>query len=175
MATPGARMTPSALARLIEDSPGITLDAGQCLFSQGDACRALHVLVSGRVRCYQARDDGREQVVSTFEAPGEVFCLMAAFGAGRYVFSAQALTATELHTVDVATITRLATQSTALGVALLVAATRQAAGLVELVEDLALRRVPERIARLLRERALRDGRRWGPGAELERRRFRSAR
>jgi CRP-like cAMP-binding protein len=167
-----AGLAPAAVTRLMTHSQVVTVETGQFLFAEGEACRSLYVLAGGRVRGYQARADGREQVVWTFDAPGEIFCLVAAFSAARYVFSAQALTAARLYAIDVSTINRLAAEYTSLGLALLAAATKQAAGLVALVESLALRRVPERVARLLRDRALTDGSRRGAGADLDRRRFR---
>lgn len=170
--SPFAALAPAAITTLMDHSRLVTLEAGQFLFTEGDSCRELHVLASGHVRCYQAREDGREQVVWTFDAPGEIFCLVAAFGTARYVFSAAAITASRLYVIDVLTVSRLAATYTPLGLALLRAVTRQASGLVALVGSLALQRVPERIAHLLRDRAMASGLCRGGGAELDRRRFR---
>jgi CRP-like cAMP-binding protein len=170
--SPFAILGSAAIAKAVDHCQLVTVEAGQFLFSEGDTCGRLHLLASGRIRGYRARDDGREQVVWIFDAPGEVFCLVAAFGGTRYVFSAVAITASRLYVIDTPTVSRLVADHPALGPALLTAVTRQTSRLVDLVGDLALRRVPERVARLLRDRALTEGFRRGNGAELDRRRFR---
>jgi len=170
--SPFAGLAPPAITKLIAHSRTTVMQAGQVLFMEGDACRHLYVLIEGRVRCYQARQDGREQVVRTFDAPGDTFCFVAAFGAAQYVFSADAMTESRLHVVDVSAVRRLIAEHTPLGLAFLTVMTRQTRGLVTLVESLALRRVPERVARLLCQRAVTGGLCRGTGAELDRHQFR---
>jgi CRP-like cAMP-binding protein len=41
--------------------------AGEDLFLEGDPCRDLYILVSGRVKCFRASAEGREQILKIFE------------------------------------------------------------------------------------------------------------
>lgn len=40
---------------------------GESLFLEGDPCRDLYILVTGRVKCYRASAEGREQILKIFE------------------------------------------------------------------------------------------------------------
>ena len=44
--------------------------AGEELFLEGDPCRDLYILISGRVKCFRASPEGREQILKVFERPG---------------------------------------------------------------------------------------------------------
>ena len=46
--------------------------AGEDLFLEGDPCRDLYILVSGRVKCFRASAEGREQILKIFERPGDM-------------------------------------------------------------------------------------------------------
>ena len=45
-------------------------EAGENLFVEGDPCRDLYILVSGRVKCLRASPEGREQILKSSNAPG---------------------------------------------------------------------------------------------------------
>src|ERR1039458_6578125 len=42
---------------------------GEILFSEGEPCKGLYIVVSGRVRIFKSSNNGREQVLSV-EGPG---------------------------------------------------------------------------------------------------------
>lgn len=80
---------------------------GQDLFLEGDPCRDLYILVSGRVKCFRASPEGREQIPRVFERPGDTFCATSAFSTGSHIVSAQAMTDVRLYVIDVDTIKRV--------------------------------------------------------------------
>jgi CRP-like cAMP-binding protein len=147
-------------------------ETGQAIFLEGDPCRDLYILVDGRVTCYRANAEGREQVLRVFDRPGDAFCLTAAFNTGRHIVSSKANGPTRLYVIDVPTVSRLAMENSSLAMALLATATGQTGELIVLAEGLALRTVLRRLARLLHKRAIAEGRPRGRGLELDRRRFR---
>jgi CRP-like cAMP-binding protein len=57
----------------------VSLPPAQSVFREGDPCRHLYLLVAGRVKCYRANPEGREQVLKVFERPGDIFCTTSAF------------------------------------------------------------------------------------------------
>jgi CRP-like cAMP-binding protein len=64
-------------------------DRGEILFNEGDACRGLYVVGSGKVRIYKVSASGREQVLS-IEKPGSSFAELPVFDGGNYPASAVA-------------------------------------------------------------------------------------
>src|SRR5262245_54941324 len=77
--------------------------AGENLFLEGDPCRDLYILVSGRVKCFRASPEGREQILKIFERPGEMFCTTSALCMGSHIVSAKAMTDVRLYLVNVDT------------------------------------------------------------------------
>ena len=52
--------------------------AGEALFLEGDPCHDLYILAAGRVKCFRASPEGREQILKVFEHPGDIFCTTSA-------------------------------------------------------------------------------------------------
>jgi CRP-like cAMP-binding protein len=135
---------------------------GQSLFIEGDPCRDLYILAAGRVKCYRANAEGREQILRIFERPGDIFCTTSAFSTGSYIVTAEAMSETALHVIDVGTMTSVALEQPAVALALVTAAGEQMRSLVGLAEDLSLKTATARVAKLLCERARAAG---GPGGK----------
>ena len=54
------------------------------VFTEGEPCRSLYILESGRVKCYRANAAGRDQILKVFDRRGDTFCLTSAFNAGTH-------------------------------------------------------------------------------------------
>jgi CRP/FNR family cyclic AMP-dependent transcriptional regulator len=130
----------------------VKLDRGQVLALESEPGSAVYMIISGRLRAFKMSAQGREQVVSALE-PGQAFYLVPVLDGGPLPTTTQALTR--------ATVLRISRQdflalmerfpSVALHVAIDLA--RRLRQITDLVEDLALRTVPQRLARLLVETA----------------------
>jgi CRP/FNR family transcriptional regulator len=131
--------------------------AGEPLFLEGDPCRELFILVDGRVKCIRANAEGREQILRVFDQPGDVFCVTSGFSTGSYIVTAQAMTDVLFYAVDVETMKRAAHDQPALALALVTPAGEQMQTLVTLADDLSLKNATARVAKLLWERARRQG------------------
>lgn len=149
-----------------------SLPLRQVVFLEGDPCRDLHVLVEGRVECYRASAEGREQIVTMFDRPGDTFCIPSAFATGRNLVTARALAPTRLCLIDRETFVDVARRNPAMALRLVQVASHEAKRLMDLAESLALHTAQARVARLLYERALAEGVRSGDGMELARARLR---
>lgn len=141
---------------------------GQSLFREGDPCRDLYILAAGRVKCYRASPEGREQILRIFERTGDIFCTTSAFSAGSYIVTAEAMNDATLYVVDTETMKRAAAEQPAVALALVTAAGDQMRSLVGLAEDLSLKTATARIAKLLGERARAEGERRGKEIRLRR-------
>ena len=127
--------------------------AGEELFLEGDPCRDLYILVSGRVKCFRASSEGREQILRIFERPGDMFCTTSAFSTGSHIVTAEAMNDVSLYVIDVETIKWVALEEPAVALALVTTAGDQMRSLVSLADDLSLKTATARVAKLLWERA----------------------
>ncbi len=76
-------VTPEALKSLAERVEVRKLEAGEILFSAGEPCRGLFVVVEGWTRAFRHGADGREQVIHE-DGPGSTFPEVAVFDDGPY-------------------------------------------------------------------------------------------
>jgi CRP-like cAMP-binding protein len=141
---------------------------GEILFVEGDPCRDLYFLVTGRVKCYRASPEGREQILRIFERPGGIFCTTSAFSTRSHIVTAEAMNEGSVYVIDVETMRRAALEEPAVGLALVTAAGDQMRTLVALVDDLSLKTATTRVAKLLWERARAEGVRHGREVRLHR-------
>ena len=74
--------------------------AGELLFSEGEPCSGLHIIVQGKVRIFKTSMNGREQVLAV-NGPGESVAELPVFDGGPYPASAAAV-----EDVEVAFISR---------------------------------------------------------------------
>jgi CRP-like cAMP-binding protein len=167
-------VAPEALSFLTEHPPFAELDSasvkalasrcrrrswrpGETLFLEGQPCRDLHILVSGRVKCFRSSREGREQILRIFERPGDMFCTTSAFSTGSHIITAGAMNDVSLYVIDVETIKRVAREEPAVALALVTTAGDQMRSLVSLADDLSLKTATARVAKLLWERARAEG------------------
>lgn len=136
---------------------------GQMIFLEGEPCAGLHVVAEGEIKIFKLSPQGREQILHRL-GPGDTFNDVAVLDGGPNPASAAALTDATLRVILRADIQRLAQAHPALAWALIENVARRARYLVAMVEDLALRSVKERLARLL----LVEATRAAPSATLER-------
>lgn len=129
----------------------------RALFLEGEPCRDLHILVSGRVKCFRASPEGREQILKIFERSGDMFCTTSAFSTGSHIITAGAMNDVSLYVIDVETIKRVALEKPAMALAIVTAAGDQMRSLVSLADDLSLKTATARVAKLIWERARAEG------------------
>ena len=127
--------------------------AGQPVFTEGDPCRHLYLLESGRVKFYRTSADGREQTMKLFEHPGDMFCIPSAFRTGSHIVSARAVTEARLRLLDVEAVNRLAEAHPSMALKLVAVAGEHMMHLVALAEDLSLKTAIARLAKHLCELA----------------------
>lgn len=68
---------------------------GELLFSEGQLCSGLYVIVSGRVRIFKVSPSGREQVLA-IEGPGSSIAELPVFDGGNYPASAVTIEQSDL-------------------------------------------------------------------------------
>lgn len=143
-----APLTEEVLAALVARAVERCYDRGQTIFLEGEACAGLYVVARGEVKIFKMSPQGREQILHRLK-PGDTFNDVAVLDGGPNPASAAAISDASLCMIARADIRRLAQAYPALAWALIESVARRTRHLVEMVEDLALRSVKERLARLL--------------------------
>lgn len=123
-------------------------DRGQVIFLEGEPCAGLFVVGEGEVKIYKLSPQGREQILATL-TPGGTFNEVAVLDGGPNPASAAAIVPTQVWVVARDDMRRLAQAHPSLAWALIESMARRARHLVEMVEDLSLRSVKARLAKLL--------------------------
>lgn len=127
-------------------------DAGQMIFVEGEPCAGLFIVESGRVKIFQLSAGGREQILHIFGA-GEGFNDVAVLDGGPNPASVMALESTSVLVINRPSMVGLLERYPALSRAVIENLASRARHLVSLVEDLSLRTVGGRLAKLLLEQA----------------------
>jgi len=140
------------LIRLTSKGRKLELKAGDILFSAGDPCAGLFVVVEGRTRAIRHGVDGREQIIHE-DVPGSTFPEVAVFDDGPYPSSVVAVEDSVLLLIPREVVKTFCLQHPEVALKalrVLSARLRKATGMVE---DLALRGVSQRLAEYLLNRA----------------------
>ena len=90
-----AGLSDSELQTIAERAVLKSFGPGELLFSEGDACSGLHVIVSGRVRIFKSSRSGREQVLA-IEGSGTSIAELPVFDGGAFPASASTIEASEI-------------------------------------------------------------------------------
>ncbi len=143
-----APLTEEVLAALAARAVERRYDRGQTIFLEGEPCAGLYVVARGEVKIFKMSPQGREQILHRLR-PGDTFNDVAVLDGGPNPASAAAISEAGLCMIARADIRRLAQAYPALAWALIESVARRTRHLVAMVEDLALRSVKERLARLL--------------------------
>ena len=126
--------------------------AGQLIFLKGDPCQGLCVVLSGRVRTVTTSAEGREQVLKVF-GPGRTFSDIPVFDDGPLPADAVAVTESTIVVIrrrDLLDILRRHPDACIDVIRLFASRLRAYKGVIE---DMSLRDVVARVARLLLESA----------------------
>lgn len=123
-------------------------DSGEALFREGDEAAGFHLVTEGQVKVSRYGGDGREQVLHVLWA-GEPCGEVPAFAGGRFPATAEALSAVKTMYLSRERFLDLGRRRPELLLGMLAVLSRRLRGLVELVDDLALKDVGARLARYL--------------------------
>lgn len=158
----------AALKLLAQSAIRRAYDAGQVILLEGEPCAGLYIVESGWLKAVKIGVDGREQVLQTL-GPGEVFNAISVFTEAPNQATVAALETSQIWIVQREILLSMIDTHPALARRVVKDLAGRVMHLVRLVEDLSLRSVEARLARLLLEQV--DGdtvprQRWATQAEL---------
>jgi CRP/FNR family transcriptional regulator len=151
-----------ALARMVDVVLTRSYAPGEIIIFGGDPCEAAYFVAEGHVRVYRLSRNGREQDLARL-GPGQAFNTVPPFQTqGANHATVEALTPVTAFVITKDDLRRLTGECPELALALLQDFADRLHHLTNLVEDLALRTVRERLARFLLHHAGESGvaRRW---------------
>jgi CRP-like cAMP-binding protein len=157
-----------ALEILAKSAIRRTYEAGQVVFIEGEPCKGLYIVESGWLKVIKIGLDGREQVLQMLRA-GEPFNAISVFTDAPNQASVSALEVSVVWVIQRETLHKLMDEHPTLARQVLKDLAGRVMHLVRLVEDLSLRSVEARLARLLLEQATGQAvqrRRWATQAEM---------
>lgn len=141
------------------------LDKDEMLFAEGDPCEGLYVVQAGAIKLFKMADTGREQVL-VIERAGSTVAELPLFDGGTFPASAAALEDTTLLFLSKREFLELCRRNSEVAFAVIRTLAWRFRYLTSLVEELSLKEVSHRLARFLRDRALKSGVRTKRGIEF---------
>jgi CRP/FNR family transcriptional regulator len=126
--------------------------ADEVIFRKGEPCEGLYVVLSGRVRTLTRSPEGRQQILKVF-GPGRTFADIPAFDNGPSPAEAVVATDSTIGFISRAALLDLLRRNPDLSLAVIRVFASRLRAYKQLVEDLSLRGVVARVARLLLDRA----------------------
>ncbi len=118
--------------------------AGEILFTEGEQCAGLYILVTGRVRIFKMSPNGREQVLA-IEGPGSSIAELPVFDGGRYPASASAVQSSETLFVSRQDLRALCLEKPEVALKLLQVVGSRLRRLVGIIEELSFTTVRHRL------------------------------
>jgi CRP/FNR family transcriptional regulator len=133
-----------------------TYSAGETLFAEGEPCKGLYIVVSGRVRIFKTSVNGREQVL-TVEGPGASVAEVPVFDGGKYPASGSAIEKTEVLFISRADLHALCLENPEVSLKMLQVVGGRLRRLVAIIEELSFTTVRHRLISLLLRQASAEG------------------
>lgn len=137
-----------ALALLAEASLVQDFAAGESVFFQEDMASKFYVLVSGKVKITRSVGGGREQTLYIVE-PGEPFCFCTIFGTVRQPVNAFVLKPSTILALPGSVLEKSAQNNPTFLLNILEILNRRLLDSMQMIENLALRDIPQRLASFL--------------------------
>lgn len=142
------------LLDFVEAGKVIHLSRGHQIYMQGDACQAIAFLFSGAVRVFKCSESGRE--ITLYEiVPGETCILNAACIIGRRGYPANAVTLVDCHAllIPAESFRQLMARHEPLRIFIYSLLGQRLTEIMELVEEVAFRRMDDRVRDYLLEKS----------------------
>jgi len=137
----------------------------EILVGEGDPCEGLFVVQSGAIKLFKMAENGREQVL-VIERPGSTVGELSVFDGGTFPASAVAAEDSTLLFLPKREFLELCRRNSEVAFAVIRSLAWRFRYLTSLVEELSLKEVSHRLARFLRDRALKLGVRTRRGIEF---------
>ncbi len=158
-------LTPSELQLLAARTVRKLFSAGELLFSEGEPCTGLHIVVRGKVRIFKTSMNGREQVLAV-EGPGSSVAELPVFDGGPYPASVVALEDSEIAFISRRDFHAYCIEHPDVALKVLAVVGARLRRLVGIIEELSFTTIRQRLVATLVKLAQTQGRQTAQGIEF---------
>lgn len=141
-------------------------DRGEILFGEGDACRGLYIVSSGKIRIFKLSASGREQTLA-IEGAGSSFAELPVFDGGNYPASATASEGAEVLFISRKYFQDFCREHPEVGLKVIAVVGSRLRRLVGIIEDLSFTTVRQRLIALIVRLAKTSTARSSEGVHVE--------
>lgn len=139
---------------------------GELLFQEGDTCRGLHIIASGKLRIFKSSPSGREQVLAV-EGPGGSVAELPVFDGGPYPASVSAVEDSQILFISREDLRRFCLEHPEVALKMLAVVGARLRRLVGIIEELSFATVRQRLVSALVRLAQAEGKRSDAGIEFQ--------
>nr|WP_274380944.1 Crp/Fnr family transcriptional regulator [Desulforadius tongensis] len=140
--------------------------SGQLIYSEGEKCAGLYIIMHGRVKLYYESIDGKEQIVDII-GPGAVFGDVSLTANSRYDVSAEAYEDGVYCSIPLDYYQQLVQSKPQVAIRLLTVLESQLTKSRKMIRDLSLKRARQRMASIIVRLANEEGRDAPGGMEIK--------
>jgi CRP/FNR family transcriptional regulator len=158
-------LSPSELRLLAARTVRKLFSAGELLFSEGEPCSGLQIIVSGKVRIFKSSVSGREQVLA-MNVPGESVAELPVFDGGPYPASAMAVEDTEVAFISRQDFNAFCLEHPEVALKVLSVVGARLRRLVGIIEELSFTTIRQRLIAVLLKLAHSQGKKTVRGVEF---------
>lgn len=141
-------LSPSQLRQLSAIAQPQTYRKGELIFQQGTKATGFYGVAVGKVKVFKVSANSKEQILNLFDT-GDTFAEVAAMDGLCFPASAAALETTTLFFFPRLAFLALLRQDPDIAVRMLISLAQHSRHLVEVIEDLSFKDVPQRLATYL--------------------------
>ncbi len=142
------------------------MQRGDLLFGEGDPCKGLYLVVSGKIRIFKLSAAGREQVLA-IEGPGSSFAELPVFDGGSYPAAASASEDSELLFISRNDFQNFCREHPDVGLKVIAVVGSRLRRLVGIIEELSFTTVRQRLIALILQLVETNGTASKDGIRLE--------
>lgn len=128
---------------------------GDMVIGESDPIRSFYVVISGQLKLYRSSVDGKEQTLQLL-GPGDPFGLCTAFATDSFPASAMAIEESAVLLIPGTVMETAAVQEPVLLFNIIQILSQRLKNSMELIESLALKEIPERLASFLRHESAKN-------------------
>jgi CRP-like cAMP-binding protein len=160
-----SNLSPEELRLLAAHAVRKRMTQGELLFSEGEPCKGLHIIASGKLRIFKSSPSGREQVLAV-EGPGGSVAELPVFDGGPYPASVSAVEDSLILFISRADFRGFCLAHPEVALKMLAVVGARLRRLVGIIEELSFTTVRQRLASVLVRLAQTEGQHTGQGIEI---------
>lgn len=139
---------------------------GELLFQEGEPCRGLHIIATGKLRIFKSSASGREQVLAV-EGPGGSVAELPVFDGGNYPASVSAVENSEIIFISRQDLRNFCMEHPEVALKMLAVVGARLRRLVGIIEELSFTTIRQRLVSALVRMAQTSGVRTERGIEFQ--------